>query len=99
MPTKHLSKKEIEAIANLIKIFIPENQLDEFADDLNEALDYTQVFDELDTDYIDTTSSSIGVINVYRDDVAEESISQQDALLNAKDTLSGHIVVQRVVRK
>lgn len=99
MSQNKLTKKEISAIAELIRIFIPEEELEEYADQLETALDYTEVFDELDTEETDATAQSIGLINVFRDDSVEDSLPQSDAISNAHNVSDGYVVVQRVVKK
>lgn len=99
MGSKNLTKEEIKHIADLIKIYIPSHQLDSFREQLDTALCTTEVFDELDLEEVEETSTSIGTINVYRDDFAEAGLTQKEALQNADNCLNGNIVIQRVVRK
>ncbi len=99
MSKNKLTKKEISAIANLIKIFVPDEELDDYADQLETVLDYTDVFEELNTEDVDITSQSIGLINVFKDDIVENSLLQEDAISNAHKVQDGYVVVQRVVRK
>ncbi|MBN1331425.1 Asp-tRNA(Asn)/Glu-tRNA(Gln) amidotransferase subunit GatC [Candidatus Dojkabacteria bacterium] len=98
-PMKKLTNEDIKNIANLIKIYIPEEQLENFKDQLETALDAASVFDELLLDDVEETSTSIGAINVFRDDFVTESLNQQEALQNAVHVQDGFVVVQRVVQK
>ncbi|MBD3280819.1 Asp-tRNA(Asn)/Glu-tRNA(Gln) amidotransferase subunit GatC [Candidatus Dojkabacteria bacterium] len=94
-----LTKEDVKDIADLIKIYIHEEQLDDFRAQLDTALDATEVFDELDLEGAEETSSSIGTINIFRDDVTGDSLMQEEALQNAAFVQDGFVVVQRVVQK
>jgi len=94
-----LTNEDIKRIADLIKIFIPEDQFGQFRDQLDTSLDAASVFDELDLDGVEETSTSIGTINVFRNDEANGSLSTEEALMNVDSQQDGFIVVQRVVQK
>ncbi len=94
-----LTKGDIIDISDLIKIFIPDDELDEYSDQLETALEFSEVFDELRLDEVGATSGSIGVINVYRNDKVEPGLTQEQAISGASNKKDGFIVVQRVVKK
>jgi len=94
-----LTREDVSKVADLIKIHIPDKELDKYKGQLETALDCSDTFNELDTKDTPVTSSSIGFANVFREDEPENSLSQEDAIGNAANVEDGYIVVQRVVKK
>lgn len=100
MNKAQLTEKDVKHVANLIKIYLAEDELQTFQNQLDTALDQVEVFDELDTQDTEITASSIGVINVFRADKVGEpqaGLTQEEATMNAQDVQDGYVVVQRVV--
>ena len=63
-----ITKNEVKKISDLIKIAIPENELDHYASQLNTVLDSMDVLAELDTKDVKPTSQTHGLTNVMRAD-------------------------------
>ena len=55
------------------------------------------MINELDTDAIDPTAQVVAMDNVWREDEAEESFSQETALENAADSRDGFFAVSAVM--
>lgn len=94
-----LAKNDIAHVSDLIKIHLSEEELDNYKIQLEAALDCASDFNELNTKGVPITSSSIGTNSVYRDDEPEDSLSQNDALLNADSEDDGYFVVKRFINK
>lgn len=92
-----LTTDDIKKVADLIKIAIPEKDLDNFRGQLETSLDPAKDFEELDTSNVKITSQTVGTKNVYRKDEIKPSLSQEDALLNAHSKSSGYIEVKKVL--
>ena len=94
-----LTNDDVKKVAGLIKIKIDDNEVEKYKQQLDTVLDYLEVFDELDTSNTKITSQVTGLTNVLREDKAEESLSNEEALKNAHAKKDGYFVVQRVVKK
>lgn len=94
-----LTKEEVLHVANLIKIRLKQEEVSRYQDQLTTVLDSLDVFNELDTKDVKITSQVTGLTNVFREDEPEESLSQDDALSNAKNKAGGYFVVKKVIRK
>ncbi|MCA9383422.1 Asp-tRNA(Asn)/Glu-tRNA(Gln) amidotransferase subunit GatC [Candidatus Dojkabacteria bacterium] len=92
-----LTKDDIKKVADLIKIHIPEEELDNYLSQLETALDPVNDFEELDTKGVAITSQTIGTKNINRKDEVKPSLSQRDALLNGKNIKNGYFTVQQVI--
>lgn len=63
-----LSKEEILHIAQLARLSVSEEKLDQFAHQLSDVLEYVEKLSEVDTDGVEETSQVTGLENVYRYD-------------------------------
>ena len=98
MPSKQiLTKKDIERVADLIKIKLKSEEVESYQKQLNSVLDYLEVFKELDTKDTKITSQITGLTNVLREDESQDGLSQDDALLNAHEKKNGYFVVKKVL--
>jgi len=66
---------------------------------LSEAAAYVQVLGDLDLKNTFETNQVTGLKNVFRDDVIKPSLSQEEALSNAKHTYNGYFVVPATINK
>lgn len=94
---KTLTKDDVIHVANLIKIHIPENEIEIYQDKLNTVLENANVLQEVDTKDVKITAQVTGLTNVLREDEPQVSLSQDDALLNAKNKHKGYIAVTKVL--
>ena len=90
---------DIQHIAKLANLFIDADQQDIFASQLTAILAFVSKLQEISTENVEPTAQVTGLVNVYREDVIDESrmLSQKDALRNAKATLDGFFVVPAVL--
>ena len=90
---------DIQHIAKLANLFINKNQQDLFTSQLTAILAFVSKLQEISTENVEPTAQVTGLVNVYREDVIDESrmLSQKDALRNAKATQNGFFVVPAVL--
>jgi len=69
---KKISLKEVEHIAELARIELTEEEKKKFSDELSDVLGYVEQLQEVDTKNIEPVSQVTGLINVVREDVAED---------------------------
>lgn len=94
----NISKEEVKHIANLAKLPLTEEQLEKFTGQFQSILDLISKLNLLDTADTKPTFQVTGLTDVFRDDVVDESrtLSQTEALKNAKRTHNGFFVVKSV---
>lgn len=96
MTKKSLTKKEISAIVDLLKIFIPEDEIEQYTEEFDDTLDYeNDTFSDLESSDLESSSEDIGLINIFKKDESVQGLSLQSRL----EALEGHVIVQRVVRR
>jgi aspartyl-tRNA(Asn)/glutamyl-tRNA(Gln) amidotransferase subunit C len=76
-------KKEIEHIATLARLYLPEDEKELLGLQLSSILDYMDKLSELNTNDIEPTSHVLPLNNVMRDDILVDSIPREESLMNA----------------
>lgn len=99
MSTKILTKKEVAHIGALANLKLTEKEITTFTAQLGDIIKYIQKLNELDTSDILSTSQVTSLANVTREDEVKPSLSQKEALANAKDTFEGYFKVKAVFDK
>lgn len=92
-----VSKKDVDYIAELARLKFTEEEKEGFIEDLNNVLGYIDKLSELDTENVDILVNPIYIENVYREDVVEESLTQEDFLKNAPDRVEDYLRVPSVL--
>lgn len=67
-----LTKEELEKIARLARLKLSEEEMERYAGQLTDILNYVDVLKELDTTGVPETSQVTGLTNVTRKDEARE---------------------------
>lgn len=92
-----LRRDEVLHIAELVKIALTEEETERFAEQLSEILAYAEKLNQLDTDTIPPTAQAIYRRNVTRPDVAQPSLSPEEALANAPQRQDGFFRVRPIL--
>jgi aspartyl-tRNA(Asn)/glutamyl-tRNA(Gln) amidotransferase subunit C len=92
-----VSKKDVDYIAELARLKFTEEEKEGFIEDLNNVLGYIDKLSELDTENVDILVNPIYIENVYREDVVEASLTQEDFLKNAPDRVEDYLRVPSVL--
>ncbi|MDY6818250.1 MAG: Asp-tRNA(Asn)/Glu-tRNA(Gln) amidotransferase subunit GatC [Halobacteriales archaeon] len=77
--------EEVRHIASLARIDLDEEELDEFARQFADILDY---FDSLDE--VPETDAEAELVNVMREDTRRDGLDQDEALQNAPEREDGY---------
>ena len=92
-----ISKEEIEHIAVLARLSLPEEEKELFGSQLSNILDYMEKLNELDTKGIEPPSHVLPLSNVMRDDAPRPSIPKEEALTNAPDHTEKFYRVPKII--
>jgi aspartyl-tRNA(Asn)/glutamyl-tRNA(Gln) amidotransferase subunit C len=94
-----LSREEVEHIAELAKLGLTEEEVEQFSQQLSAILEYAQMLQELDTEAIPPTAQVITLQNVMRPDQVRPSFHRESILANApaveKDCFKVHAVLEQ----
>ena len=77
-------KFDVSRVAKLANLPLSDEEKKKFANQLEETIKYIESLNEVNTEGVEPTSQVTGLENVTRDDIVKLSLSQEDALKNAK---------------
>jgi aspartyl-tRNA(Asn)/glutamyl-tRNA(Gln) amidotransferase subunit C len=92
-----LSREQVRHIAELAKLGISDDEVDQFSEQLSAILDYAEVLNRLDTSAIPPTAQVIALQNVMRDDAPDSSSLHEEVMSNAPHQEEGHFRVHAVL--
>ena len=83
-------------IAILANLPLTKEELGVLGRQLAQTFAYISKIKDIDTKNVTPTSQVTGLENVFRDDVVVPSLSQRDALKNARRTYKGYFMVDAI---
>jgi aspartyl-tRNA(Asn)/glutamyl-tRNA(Gln) amidotransferase subunit C len=92
-----ITKMEVEQVARLARLELSDQEQDKLTDQLSNILTYVEKLNELETSGVAPTSHVLDMKNVMRDDIAVESLTQEQALANAPEKAAGHYKVPKII--
>ncbi|MDP2585310.1 MAG: Asp-tRNA(Asn)/Glu-tRNA(Gln) amidotransferase subunit GatC [Candidatus Levybacteria bacterium] len=90
-------KINVPHVAHLANLSLKPEEKNKFEKQLFEILTYVEKLKEVDTKGVETTSQVTGLENVTRNDEATPSLSQEEALSNAKSKHNGFFKVKAIL--
>lgn len=91
-----LSTEEVEKIARLANLSLSPEEIVRLSDQLSATLDYVNKLQTVQTEGVSPTFQTTGLTNVFREDEVKPSLTQEQALSNARSTYGGYFKVQAV---
>jgi len=92
-----LTKDEVKAVAELARLYLSPEELEQMRDQLSSILVHIAKLDELDTAAISPTAQVIDLTNVMREDEVRPSLSPEAVLANAPRKNDGFFEVHAVL--
>jgi len=92
-----LSREEVQHVARLARMALPDEELQRVGSELNRILGHFNRLQELDTDEVEPTSHAIPMTNVFREDEVGESLPTDDVIANAPERSDEFFKVPRIV--
>jgi len=90
-------KFDINRVAKLANLTLTAEEEEKFALQLEETARYMEGLNAVDTNDVEPTSQVTGLENVTRDDEIKPSLTQEQALSNAKSTHNGFFKVKGIL--
>lgn len=90
-----VTKDEVAHTAKLSKLWMNDAELEIYTTQLNDVLNYMKILDSVDTDGVLETNQVTGLVNVMREDVAEDyPLEKRQKLLAGVPVMKqGYVVV------
>ena len=91
---KELTKEEVQHVAQLAQLGLSDEETEGFRKQLSAILEFVSELQELDTKDREPLSQTTGLKNVFRADEIRPSLTQEEALANAKEVYKGYFKVK-----
>ncbi|MCL1797492.1 MAG: Asp-tRNA(Asn)/Glu-tRNA(Gln) amidotransferase subunit GatC [Eggerthellaceae bacterium] len=96
--TQPLSEKDVRAIAQYVRIGLPEEEIGQLTIDLNNIIESLEPITAYNLNGVEPTYHPIdGLSNVMREDTEGTSFTQEEALANAAKHQDGSFVVPAIL--
>ena len=89
-------KINVSNIAKLANLSLSSDEEIKLEKQLDETIEYVKELEEVNTKDIEPTSQVTGLENITRDDSTKPSLSQEEALANAKSKHNGFFKVNAI---
>ena len=92
-----LTKEQVNHIAHLSRLEIQEDEVDGYIEKLEKVVDLFNELNSVDTENIKPTYHVLDLVNVFREDVAQEGMNREEVLKNSKETEAGQFKVPTIL--
>jgi len=92
-----ITKQEVEKVAKLARLIITEPEKETFAKQLSQILTHVEKLKQYDTKGVEPTTTVLGQVNVFRDDVVKPSLPVDVALANAPEREADGFSVPKII--
>ena len=80
-----ITKQDVEKVASLARLHVTESEKDAFAKQLSQILTHVEQLNRYETAGVEPTTTVMGQVNVFRNDVVRPSLPVGKALANAPE--------------
>ena len=92
-----LSHERVQKLGNLARLHVSADEAAQLTEKLNSILEYVRKLEAIDVSNVEPMSHVHGVVNVFRDDRLQPSMSNEEGLKNAPDRSGRFIRVPIIV--
>jgi aspartyl-tRNA(Asn)/glutamyl-tRNA(Gln) amidotransferase subunit C len=92
-----ISEAQAEHVAHLARLALSPEERRHFTTQLNAILAYMEQLNSVPTEGVEPTTHVLDLVNVFRDDTVQRTLSAAQALAGAPETTHGFFVVPRIV--
>ncbi len=91
-----LTTEQVKYVAKLANLPINNEEVELYSEQLSAILDYIDQLNSVNTSGIDPTFNVTGKSSIWREDEVSDSLSLDEALLNAPNKKNGYFVTKGV---
>lgn len=92
-----ISRDEVAHLARLARLALTEDELDSYAGQLDAILGHVSRIQAVDVAGVQPTGNPLKDVNVFRPDVVEPCLTQEEALDQAPKAAEGRFAVPRIL--
>lgn len=94
----NVTSDQVKKMARLASLPLDKDEEQTFADQLSKILDYVEVLEKVNTAGINPTFNVTGTSSVIRQDQVEQSLPQDEVLINTSSKKDGFFVTKGVFK-
>ncbi len=94
-----ITKQDVEKVAKLARLTLSDSERDAFAKQLSQILTHVEKLNQYATTGIEPTSTVLGQVNVFREDVVRPSLPVDKALANAPEREADAFCVPKIIEE
>jgi len=94
-----IDKQTVHKVADLARIAIEDNEVDELTVEMNKILTFMEKLNELDTTGVKPLIYMNEEVNVWREDIAKQEITVENGLKNAALHNENFFFVPKIIEK
>lgn len=94
-----LKKADVEHVAKLANLPLDEKEVETFLKNMSEVIEYVEQLDEVDTENVEPTSQTTGLLNRDREDKINQQrvLDQETAISQAPSHEAGYFKVPMIL--
>jgi aspartyl-tRNA(Asn)/glutamyl-tRNA(Gln) amidotransferase subunit C len=92
-----ISRDEVAHLARLARLALTDDELDSYAGQLDAILEHVSQIQSIDVTGVEPTGNPLKYVNVFRSDVVEPCLTQDEALAQAPKAVDGRFAVPRIL--
>ncbi|HEX5647870.1 MAG TPA: Asp-tRNA(Asn)/Glu-tRNA(Gln) amidotransferase subunit GatC [Nitrospira sp.] len=94
-----ITKGDVEKVALLARLHVTEDEKAVFAKQLSQILTHVEQLNRYETSGVEPTTTVMGQVNVFRDDVVRPSLPVEKALANAPEREGNGFGVPKILEE
>ena len=94
-----ITKEEVKKVANLSRLELNENEINNHAEQLEKILEYIKQLEKIDTNDVPCTTRAIEVINVFRKDKKQNADCKEELLELAPSREDEYFKVPKILNE
>jgi len=92
-----IGRDDVARLADLARIQLTDEEIDRFAGEFDSIMEAVASVSEVATEDVPATSHPIAMTNVFREDVVENTLTQEQALAGAPEAQDGRFAVPQIL--
>ena len=92
-----ISRDEVAHLARLARLALTDDELDSYAGQLDAILGHVSQIQAVDVTGVEPTGNPLKDVNVFRPDLVEPCLTQDEALAQAPKAVDGRFAVPRIL--
>ena len=94
-----INKDDVKHIAKLARLELSDKEINYFAAQLGQILEYIDQLKEVDTSNVEPTSHVLSMQNIFHEDIVKPSLKQEAVLKNAPAVEGELFKVPRIIKE